>query len=259
MEILVPILLLTAVLFFSGFYIKENFFNTVQCGSITNCERCSETGKCAWCLNTKACVPTDRFGFPAGRQCNGNDVVSFPNNCKNLPTNQGRPQTISVRSGSNVNDDITDLSGQPAWLVSALKGGFVSGLKSGYAQDYRNWIARDATLQPNSIGGLGTRTGTTYDTGDMSRAFYDQFGQNATSASLESRSESDITRDILDNYSSPELGNSGVQSASSAALESLIKRLVAEQLRRNGLDTVDPFQDINSTKKLAKEIAETIA
>jgi hypothetical protein len=157
-----------------------------------------------------------------------------------------------------VNDDITDLSGQPAWLVSALRGGFVSGLKSGYAQDYKNWIARDATLKPNSIGGLGVKTGTTYDTGDMSRAYYDQFGQDAVNKSIESRSESDITKDILDRYSSPELGNSGVQSASSAALETLIKRLVDEQLRRNGVNSVDPFQDIDSTKKLAKEVAETI-
>jgi len=93
----------------------------------------------------------------------------------------------------------------------------------------------------------------------MSRAYYDQFGQNAASASLESRSESDITKDVLDNYSSPELGNSGLQNASSAALEALIKRLVDEQLRRNGVDKVEPFQDIDSAKKLVKEVAETIA
>ena len=275
MEILVPILLLVAVLFISGLYIKENFFDTVQCGSFTNCKACSGSGKCAWCLNTQACVSTDRYGFPSGRECNGNDVVNFPNNCDNLPTNQGRPQTISVRSGSNAHQTITDASGQPAWLMSALRGGYVSGQQSegaaeykrfmsgkynaDEASDYQKWLTGNRLPDPNQVGGLGIRIGTTYNTGDMSQDYYKQFGNNSENLSLASRSESDITFDVADRYNSPQLDkNDTSKSTDNVALEALIKKLLAELLARNGVNRTQPFQDIDSTKKLAKEIAETI-
>jgi hypothetical protein len=277
MKILIPILLLVAVLFVSGLYIKENFFNTAQCGSITNCATCSGTGGCVWCLNTQACVQADRFGYPSGRQCNGNDVVSFPNNCTNIPRNQGRPQTISAVSGdSNMpaynsvrNRTITDASGQPAWLISALKGGFVSGQKSkggdtyqkwmageyslDNASDYKKWLTGDRSSTLDYVGGLGITTGSTYDTGDMSRDYYKQFGQSAPTANLTSQSESDITYDVSNRYQQSELDAKLLEKKITEDLIASIKKLISEQLQRNGVQNTSPFQDMDKEKELTEE------
>jgi hypothetical protein len=277
MKILIPILLLVAVLFVSGLYIKENFFNTAQCGSITNCASCSKEGGCAWCLNKQACVNTDRFGFPSGRECNGNDVVVFENNCTNVPTNQGRPQTISVVSGdSNMpannsvrNRTITDASGQPAWLISALKGGFVSGQQSKGADTYRKWMAGEYSLDNASdykkwltgdrsssldyVGGLGITTGSTYNTGDMSQDYYKQFGQTAPNANLASQSESAITRDVSNRYQAPQLDSKVLEKKITDELMASIQKIISEQLQRNGVRNTSPFQDMELEKELKEE------
>jgi hypothetical protein len=282
MKILIPILLLVAVLFVSGLYIKENFFDTAQCGSITNCATCSETGGCAWCLNKQVCVNTDRFGYPSGRECNGNDVVTFPNNCTNVPTNQGKPQTISMVSGdSNMpgynsirNRTITDASGQPAWLISALKGGFVSGQKSTGADTYRKWMAGEYSLDNASdykkwltgdrsssrdyVGGLGITTGSTYDTGDMSQAYYKQFSSAAPNANLSSRSESSIINDVSQRYQAPNIDSKELEKKITEELAASIQKIISEQLKRNGVNSTSAFQDMNEEKILKEELMKAM-
>jgi hypothetical protein len=282
MKILIPILLLVAVLFVSGLYIKENFFDTAQCGSITNCATCSGTGGCAWCLNKQVCVNTDRFGYPSGRQCNGNDVVTFSNNCTNVPTNQGRPQTISVSSGdSNMpeydkipHNIITDASGQPAWLISAIKGGFVSGQKSesatdyqkwmsgqyslDNASDYKKWLTGDRSSNKDYVGGLGITTGSTYDTGDMSKDYYKQFSSAAPNANLSSQSESSVTNDVSQRYQAPNIDSKELEKKITEELAASIQKIISEQLKRNGINSTSPFQDMNEDKILKEEIMKAM-
>jgi hypothetical protein len=127
------------------------------------------------------------------------------------------------------------------------------------ANEYRRWLSGKPLPDPTQIGGLGITTGSTYNTGDMSQEYYKQFGENSQNLALASRSESDITFDIADRYNSPQLDtNDTSRNTDTVALEALIKKLLAELLARNGVNRTQPFQDIDSTKKLAKEIAETI-
>jgi hypothetical protein len=90
-KIYVPILLFIVSIALLGIVIKNNFvnmihepfFDTAQCGSITNCATCADKSGCAWCLNKQLCVTTDRFGMPLNRECQDPDIASFANNCRN--------------------------------------------------------------------------------------------------------------------------------------------------------------------------------
>ena len=137
---------------------------------------------------------------------------------------------------------------------------FMSGnYNTDEANEYRRWLSGKSLPDPTQVGGLGITTGSTYDTGDMSQEYYKQFGNNSANLSLASTSESDITFDVADRYNSPQLDtNTTLTTTNNSDLETLIKRLLAELLTRNGVNRAQPFQDIDSTKKLAKEIAGTI-
>ena len=225
MNILIPILLFVAVLIFGSFYVKENFFDAQQCGAIANCKDCAKAGSCVWCLNKQACVAADRFGFPAGRQCNGNDVVSFANNCDNVPVNQGKPQTIQVPNVSTYDNLNYNTAGSnvPAWLKSALRGGYVGGLQSEGAKAYREMI-----------GGLDPTTTTTYDT-DMTQAYYDQFGYDEPATILPSEANSTAAPRWGNDNASVNFNYQTMENNLISRLTSSINDIIAQQLQRNGL------------------------
>ena len=230
MNILIPILLFVAVLIFGSFYVTENFFDVKQCGAYANCKDCAKAGGCVWCLNKQSCVASDRFGFPSGRQCNGNDVVSFANNCDNVPVNQGKPQTIQVPTpaDSSLNYN-TGGSNVPAWLSSALRGGYVSGLQSQGAQSYKKMI-----------GGLDSTNNMTYDT-DMTQAYYDQFGYDSPTKIMPS---TNVVPSIADSSVAPKANDTKetvnfdyktLEDNLITRLTSSIQDIIAQQLKRNGL------------------------
>jgi hypothetical protein len=230
MNILIPILLFVAVLIFGSFYVKETFFDRQQCGALANCKDCAKAGGCVWCLNKQVCVASDRFGFPSGRECSGNDVVSFSNNCDNVPVNQGKPQTIQVSKAtdSSLNYN-TAGSNVPAWLSSALRGGYTSGLQSGGAQAYKKMI-----------GGLDSSDNMTYDT-DMTQAYYKQFGYDSPTKLVPSTkvdpsiSESAVAPKANDTKETVNFDYKTLEDNLIVRLTSSIQDIIAQQLKRNGL------------------------
>jgi hypothetical protein len=223
-KIYVPILLFIVSIALLGIVIKNNFvdivtepfFNTAQCGSITNCTSCADKSGCVWCLNKQVCVPTNRFGMPLNRECQDPDIASFPSNCRNSSSTNNiiGTTTLSDASGNGIRAGI-----QPTGSSTTYD---TSDFTQAYYQQFYNNPTRPPGL-PSLPGRISESTGMPDISG--SRLFNVVENRYQTTCP-------DYTR---------------VESSIKTNLGSNIRQILSSELTRNGLRYIEGFGTLETT------------
>jgi len=226
-KIYVPILLFIVSIALLGIVIKNNFvnmihepfFNTAQCGSITNCATCADKSGCAWCLNKQLCVTTDRFGMPLNRECQDPDVASFANNCRNSSseTNIVGTSTLSDASGNGIRAGV-----QPT-------GSSTTYDTSDYTQAYYQQFYNNPTRPPGLPGIPGIP------------------GSISESTGMPNISGPALYNTVTSRYQTTCPDYTKVESGIKNNLGSNIRQILSSELTRNGLRYIEGFGTLETT------------
>ena len=232
-KIYVPILLFIVSIALLGIVIKNNFvtmltepfFDTAQCGSITNCTSCADKSGCAWCLNKQVCVPTNRFGMPLNRECQDPDIASFPSNCRNSSSTNNiiGTTTLSDASGNGVRGGIQPTGSSTTYDTSDFTRAY-------YQQFYNN------PMLPAGLPGSTGRPGIPSLPGRISE-----------STGMPNISGSRLFNTVENRYQTTCPDYTKVESSIKTNLGSNIRQILSSELIRNGLRYIEGFGTLETT------------